>query len=53
MELDVKSENVQKLQEFVDSLGVTELQKMELTWIILDLMEEATEMKLKMKGINK
>ena len=51
-ELNVKSENVQKFQDFMDSIGITDLQRMELTWIIVDLMEEATNRKLKMLGIN-
>ena len=51
--VDAKNENVQKLQEFVDSLGITEIQKMELAWLILDLIEDATGNKLELKGVTK
>ena len=53
MEIEATQDTVKKLQDFVDSLSISELQKMELAWIITDLIEDATGNKIKLKGVTK
>lgn len=47
MEIEKQDSNIKKLRDFVESLTITDLQKLELSWLISDLLDEASSNQLK------